>query len=828
MSLRSFVINRHGEHIPVLFDTITSRNEDLRSGEQYGSVLEHIDSPAITAEVVKRFRNGMTTRELDIETAAICADRSTHHSDYEALAGRIYISDLHKQTPARLDEMIKTLGEGASRISAEMMGIITRGADKIAAHIDTMRDYKLRPFGYQTLAKSYLMRGDLNGVTERVGHFYMRVALGLFVCQPNKRGHELPDDIFNQKLMEAFDYYDALSTQRISNATPTLLNAGTNHSQLSSCFQLATGDDLATLFDTLKSAALISKWSGGISLWLHNLRAEGAKIMGTAGECSGIKRYVKILNEVQLYVDQGGKRPGAFALYLSVDHDDIFTFLAMGRLRGEEALHSMSAPDIKYALWVSDLFMETLSAQLENDAAVARGEPGNPAAGEWYLFSPDTAPGLHLAYGDEYRELYTRYVKEGRARRKVLAGDIISAAFQTWTQVGVPYVLFKDAINKKSNMKNVASICSSNLCTEILIPSWSSHDTPDFMKFHPDNIAPEFGVCNLAAICLGSFVRAAPCTVDYEGIIKEARRCTVALNKIIDLNYYPTEECRRSNTRHRPIGIGIMGLADVFAQLKLAYGSPAALDVARAIAACVYFGAMTQSIELARDSKSYDSFQGSPASFGEIQPDMWDTASLPPDWSELIATTTNGAIPAAAWEQMRADLRAGYLSNAYVTAYMPTATTSNIVSQNECFEPFTSNIYTRKTLAGEFMVVNSYLMRDLIALGLWNSGMRRRIIAAGGSIANITSIPEDIRRIYRTSRELHPTLTIRTAAAMAPFICQSMSMNLFLEEPNLPKILRFLIEGWRAGLKTGMYYCHTQPAAGSQKTSVMECTTCVL
>lgn len=837
---KSYVVTRRGEHAPVLFDTITARNEDLRSNPTYGPELSFIDSPMITAEVASRFRNGMTTRELDAETAAICIDRASYHSDYEGLAARIYVSDLHKRTPANLDEMIARITGAAPtadsvRLTEEFTGVVARAADRIRGRIDFARDYRFRFFGYQTVARSYLLRPTArreessildDQLMERPQHLYMRVALGIFVCQADGRGHLADEAAFSARLAQAFTYYDALSTQRVSNATPTMLNAGTIVPQLSSCFQLATADDLPTLLDTVKSAGLISKWSGGVSLWLHGVRAEGAPIRKTGGRCSGIKRYVKILNELQLYVDQGGNRPGAFAAYLSVDHDDVFTFLAMARLRGEEALKSLNAPDLKYALWVPDLFMRALTAQLENEAAVAAGGAGDPSAGDWHLFSPDEAPGLHLAHGEAYEKLYAQYCAEGRARRRVKAGDVIAEAFKTWTQVGVPYVLFKDAINRKSNMRNVAPICSSNLCVEVLIPSWSDYDAAEFARFHPDNArGGEFGVCNLAAVCLESFVKRGDdgrVAVDFASICDAAALEARALNRVIDLNYYPSAECQRSNQRHRPIGVGIMGLADVLARLDVIYGSPESAAVARAISACVYFGALSESARMADAEGAYASFAGSPASEGKLQPDLWvEAGDLDQGWEQEVEASTGGVLRPADWARLRAHAARG-LRNAYVTAYMPTATTSNIVGQNECFEPFTSNVYTRKTLAGEFLVVNKHLMRRLAGLNLWDEKMRRDLLAASGSVQSIDRVPPEIKRLHRTAREMHPSLILRTAKAMAPFVCQSMSMNLFLDEPSLPKILRFLVEGWQSGLKTGMYYCHMRPAASSQKSSVVD------
>jgi ribonucleoside-diphosphate reductase alpha chain len=856
----TYVINRRGEREVAKFDRITERNEGLCSGA-YGPELA-LDCPAITAQVVRRFRNGMTTADLDAETAAICISLATHHSDYEWLAARMIANTLHKRVPLTADGMVEALLKRETmRLSGEYAGIVRRAAPAINERMVLQRDYRFRYFGWQTMARSYLLRpgarqkGSMfldQELMELPQQLYMRVALGVFVCQPDGRGHEAPGDLFDQRLQAAFRFYDFLSLQKVSNATPTMVNAGTVVQQLSSCFQLAAADDLSALYRTVKHAAEISKWSGGISIWLHGMRAEGSLIRKTGGLTTGVKRYLRVLNDTQLYVDQGGSRNGAFAVYLGVDHDDIFTFLRVARPKGEEALANLNSPNMKYALWVPDAFMRALVAQLEAAERAEKGvpQPGDDHAGDWHLFSPDEAPGLHLVWGAEYDTRYAQYVAEGRYRRRVKASDVIAEAFKTWGQAGTPYVLYKDTINRKSNLKNVAPICSSNLCTEVLLPSWNKNDSAEFAKFHPDNaLGGEYGVCNLAAICLESFVLGdrieageswANC-FDYaclgEAVSLEVR----ALNRVIDLNYYPTAECRRSNQRHRPIGIGIMGLADVLARFRLIYGSPEAQAFARGVSAAVYFHALGESCDLAVREGSYASYAGSPVSQGILQPDMWvDGGELGNNWENTIEVFTGGYLKPKHWANLRARCEEG-VRNGYVTAYMPTVTTSNVAGQNECFEPFTSNLYTRKTGAGEFVVVNRHLMAELTALGLWDEPMRRAVLAAGGSVQDNPRIPPEVQQRYRTAREIHPTLVVRMAAAMAPFVCQSMSLNLFLDEPNLPKILRFMVESWRAGLK-GQYYVHTAPAAGTQMSSVANiarpqaendeaagaCSTCVL
>jgi len=1084
---RSFVVDRHGNHVPVLFDIITARNEALCTDPRYGPTLAVVDCPLITADVVSRFRSGMSTRELDAETVGICTSYATRHTDYDALAARVMVSDLHKRTPADLAEMVAALQAAAPdreslRYSDEYLGVVARGRAAIAQRLVPERDFILRTFGFQTLARSYLVRPTASDrvsslvdtqLMERPQHLFMRVGLGLCVCQPDGQGHAASDADFARRLEEAFELYDALSLQRVSNATPTLLNAGTYLTQLSSCFMLSAGDDLRSLLEVVPTAGMISKMSGGISIALHALRAEGALIRSSGGRGSGIKHYVGILDKLQKYADQGGNRPGAFALYLGVDHDDILTFLNIARLKCEPKYEALQARHVFAAMWVPDMFWEALEAQLANDARVEADGLSDPTAGDWALFSPDTAPGLHLAYGQEYRELRTRYIREGRARRVIKAGEIIEAAFKSWRQTGRPYVLHKDAINRKSNMMNVAPVVSSNLCVagdslvltdagfrriaelagqdtrvwngmewapvtvmqtnlaaglvrviledglfldctpyhkfysaeglerpasslrpgdeleacpgwhsvdagtpaagayeaghaglsaplqadiasrvewlaglcdsfgaveggeageessiriqgtdrlvgarlllqtlsfgglpsaargelrissriartlvtvfgfsprrltlpagisepepaapprvsavitlpgryptfcfteplrhrgvfngvycgqccEITIPAWSTFDAPTLAKFHPGNAGhAEIGVCNLAAVCLETFVteRGGEVHLDFAGIAGGGALETRTLNRVIDLNLSPDPACAAGNKRHRPIGVGVLGTADVLARLSLPYGSQAAAAKARGIAAVLHFASVQESCALAERDGPYETFEGSPISQGLLQPDLWVRAGdLEPDWEAQVETATYGYLRPADWAALRVRARRG-VRNAFLNAYMPTATTSNLTGQNESFEPFSSNLYTRETLAGEFFIINRHLMRRLAALGLWDDQMREALLASGGSIQGIERIPPEVRRLFRTAREIHPSLHIRMAKAMAPFICQSMSFNLQLNEPSLPVIIRFLLEGWKEGLKCGMYYCHSRAATGSQKAAAPE------
>lgn len=833
--VRRYVVDRRGNAVDVRFDRITDRLSALCAEPRCGRALEAVDVIGVVTAVIDRFRNGMTTRELDLAAAEVCAERSTRHREYDLLAARILVSDLHKRTPESMRDMIAVLRRSpACRVADGLAAAVARGGAAIDARLDFARDYRFGLFGYQTLARIFLQTGgERNEVTERPQHLYMRVALGVFA----QAAADAPEPVWARALEEAFEFYDALSLHLVSNASPTMLNVGTPYPQASSCYQMSVGDDMVSLMMTVGELGIISCKSAGISLALHEMRSIGSLIRSTGGTAKGVCAYAPIINDVQIYSDQGGRRPGAVAIYLAVDHADVLSFIEMARPTNPGVY---KAAELKYALWVPDRFMRVLAAEIAAEAAgaaetaaaveaagvsvEAREEAAKTAkakaasvakaAGAWHIFDPRVAPGLQLVHGAAYDALYEQYVAEGRYCKCIRASDIIHAAHKSWAACGVPYVLFKDHINAKTNMMNVAPITSSNLCAEITLPCWSNFDAEKYGAFHPDNAAGgEIGVCNLASICLESFVDAAHC-LDYGGIIAAAALEARVLNRVIDLNAYPDEKARRSNRRHRPIGIGIMGFADVLADLRIAYGSTKALTIAQAAAACVYYGAASQSAADAVAEGPYASYAGSPVSAGRLTPDLWaERGELAADWEDAIAATTRGALTPAMWAELRRAAATTGMRNAYLTAMMPTATTSNVVGQNECFEPFTSNLYTRQTLAGEFVLVNRHLVRELSLLGLWNEELRRDIVARQGSVKGHPRIPADVARRYLTAREIHPTKVVRTAAALAPFVCQSLSMNLWLAAPDLPRILRFLFEAHAAGLKTGMYYCHTLPAA---------------
>ena len=801
----SHVIKRGGATEEVRFDAVTDRNADLCS-EAYGRGLDHVHPrlPELTLEVFRRFRSGMSTHELDLLTVAVCASHSTRHRDYSDLAARIIVSDLHKTTPPSFVAAVRQLAGG--RLSEELVGISERAAALIDARLVSSRDYAFTYFGIQTMIRSYLLRKDgaASATVERPQHAYMRVALGVCVAQPDRRGHEAEEGAFRGRLARAFAVYDLLSTHRLTHASPTIFNAGTRRPQLSSCFLLRVDDDLETLLQVDKDAGLISKWAGGIGIGPTPMRAEGAPIRATGGVSSGLRRYVAKLNAGQLYVNQGGLRPGAYALYLEPWHADVFTFLEMGRFKGA----AVNAPDLKYALWVPDLFMEAVCAELED-----------PAAGDWHLFSPDRAPGLHEVFGDEFRALHRRYVEEGRFERVVKASAVAMEWFRTVAQRGNPYILFKDHINRKSNLSHVRCITHSNLCGEVIIPSWHDEGRPD---------EAEYGVCNLSALPLASFLLEGEdgkaSGVDWPGLAEAAAAALRNLDSIIDLNFYPVEACRRSNLRHRPVAIGIAGLADVFARLGLVYGSEAACRLDAAIHAVIYFAAMAASARLAETEGSFASYPGSPSERGELQPDMWVRCGhLALGWEEAVAETTGDLLRPADWATLRAACRAG-LRNSYVTADMPTATSSQTTGQNEAFEPFTTNLYTRKTLAGDFTLLNPHLVRELEALDLWDEEMRLALLESGGSVQGVERVPLELRRRFRTAREIDQRLLTRHAAARNPFLSQTQSLNYYFGAPIFSDALTVLVDGWKAGLTTGSYYIHTTPATGAQKQTFLRQT----
>ncbi|MBM9591230.1 ribonucleoside-diphosphate reductase subunit alpha [Leptospira sp. 201903075] len=741
-----FVLKRNGKQESVKFDKVTARIEKLSYG------LSRLVSPIdVAKKVIEGIYDGVSTSELDNLASEISASLTTKHPDYALLASRIAVSNLHKNTTKSFSETMERLysyvdpktGKAMPLIAEDVWEIVKKHSELLDSSIIYDRDFGFDYFGFRTLEKSYLLRLD-GKIVERPQHMYMRVAIG----------------IHKDRIQDVIKTYNLMSERWFTHATPTLFNAGTPKPQMSSCFLLTMKDDsIEGIYDTLKQTAKISQSAGGIGLSIHNIRATGSYIGGTNGTSNGIIPMLRVFNDTARYVDQGGgKRKGAFAIYLEPWHADIFPFLELKKNHGKE---EMRARDLFYALWISDLFMK-------------RVEEGS----DWSLFCPNEAPGLSDVYGDDFVKLYEQYEREGRARTKVKAQELWFAIVESQIETGTPYLLYKDAANSKSNQKNLGTIKSSNLCTEIL----------EFTS--PDEVA----VCNLASVALPKFVSEGKFLFDtlYEIVYQ----MTVNLNRIIDENYYPVPEAKNSNLKHRPIGIGVQGLADVFILLRMPYESDAAKKLNIEIFETIYFASMTASKDIAKVEGTYPSYPGSPLSKGIFQFDLWDVK------------------PTGRWdfESLRKEVVQYGARNSLLVAPMPTASTSQILGNNECFEPYTSNIYSRRVLSGEFIIVNKHLLHDLIELGLWNSQMKNQIIEAGGSIQSIPSIPDSLKEIYKTVWEMKQRSLIDMARDRGAFICQSQSLNLFVESPTVSKLSSMHFYAWKQGLKTGMYYLRTKAA----------------
>jgi ribonucleoside-diphosphate reductase alpha chain len=750
-----FVIKRNGKRESVKFDKITARIEKLC----YGLDRRFVNSIDVAKKVIEGLYDGVSTTELDNLAAETAASLTVKHPDYALLASRIAVSNLHKNTTKSFSGTMELLydardsktGKAVPLLSDDTWAVIRENAELLDSTIIYDRDYGFDYFGFRTLEKSYLLKVD-GKVAERPQHMYMRVAIGI---------HR--DDIES-----AIRTYHLMSERWFTHATPTLFNAGSPKPQMSSCFLLTMKDDsIDGIYDTLKQTAKISQSAGGIGLSIHNIRATGSYIGGTNGTSNGIIPMLRVFNDTARYVDQGGgKRKGAFAIYLEPWHADVFEFLDLRKNHGKDELR---ARDLFYALWIPDLFMQRVEA-----------------GGEWSLFCPHEAPGLHETWGAEFESLYARYESEGRARRVVKAQDLWFAILDAQIETGTPYLLYKDTANRKSNQQNLGTIKSSNLCTEII--EYTSAD--------------EVAVCNLASLALPRFVIDG--RFDHQKLYDVTYEVTKNLNKIIDHNYYPVEEARNSNLRHRPIGLGVQGLADAFILLRLPFESEGARQLNREIFETIYFAAMTASKDLAKADGAYSSFAGSPTSKGQFQFDLW------------------GVEPTLRWDWYRLKdevIRFG-LRNSLLVAPMPTASTSQILGNNECFEPYTSNIYVRRVLSGEFVVVNKHLLKDLVELGLWNEDIKNKIIFHNGSIQAIDEIPAAIKELYKTVWEIKQRTIIDMAADRGAYICQSQSLNLFVDTPTANRLTSMHFYGWKKGLKTGMYYLRTQAATQAVQFTV--------
>ena len=740
------VIKRNGRKESIKFDKVTARIEKL--SYSLSPLVNPID---VAKKVIEGIYDGVPTTELDNLAAETAASLATKHPDYALLASRIAVSNLHKNTTKCFSETMSKLyhyadsgsGKKSPLIADDVWAIIEANAEILDSSIIYDRDFGFDYFGFKTLEKSYLLKIE-GKIVERPQHMYMRVAIG----------------IHKHDIESAIKTYNLMSERWFTHATPTLFNAGTPKPQMSSCFLLTMKDDsIDGIYDTLKQTAKISQSAGGIGLAIHNIRATGSYIGGTNGTSNGIIPMLRVFNDTARYVDQGGgKRKGAFAVYLEPWHADVFEFLDLRKNHGKE---EMRARDLFYALWISDLFMK----RVESD-------------GQWSLFCPNEAPGLSECWGPEFEALYEKYEQEGRARKTIKAQELWFAILDSQIETGTPYMLYKDAANGKSNQQNLGTIKSSNLCTEIM----------EFTS--PEEVA----VCNLASLALPRFVIDGK--FDQQKLYDVTYQVTKNLNNIIDNNYYPVEEAKTSNIRHRPIGLGVQGLADVFILLRLPFESDLAKMLNKNIFETIYFAGMTASKDLAKEQGAYETFKGSPLSKGIFQFDMWNVQ--PTDrWD---------------WASLRKEVMEYGVRNSLLVAPMPTASTSQILGNNECFEPYTSNIYSRRVLSGEFIIVNKHLLKDLVNLGLWNHDMKNKIIANNGSVQNINAIPADIKELYKTVWEIKQRNLIDMAADRGAYICQSQSLNLFVDTPTVAKLTSMHFYAWKKGLKTGMYYLRTQAA----------------
>jgi len=786
------VLKRNGELEEVAFDKILQRIKKI--GNESG-ITASINYSALSIKVIDQMFDKIPTTKLDELMAEQCASLSATHPDYSVLAARISISNLHKNTLPSFHETMSKLflnkdkhdiNKAAPIISEKLWDIVERHAARLEACIDYDRDYLFDYFGFKTMERSYLFK--INGqIVERPQHMWMRVSLG----------------IHGTDLDRVEETYYHMSNKYFTHATPTLFNAGTSNPQLSSCFLVTMEEDsIDGIYDTLKDCAKISKHSGGIGLSVSNVRSNGTLIKGNNGTSNGIVPMLRVFNETARYVNQGNRRPGSIAIYLEPWHADVFEFLDMKKNQGDE---NTKARDLFYALWISDLFMERVVADED-----------------WSLFCPNECPGLVESHSDAFRTLYTRYETEGRAKRTMKARVLWLKMLESQMETGTPYFLYKDACNTKSNQQNLGTIRSSNLCTEIV--EYSDKD--------------ETAVCNLASIALPMYVNQETKEFNYDKLHDIVKMIVLNLNRIIDVNFYPTEKARRSNMRHRPIGIGVQGLADAFILMDVAFYSDAAKEINRLIFETIYHASLQKSNEIAIElfnatnmghhddanddwRGAYSTFAGSPASKGLLQFDLWTSSQSSTASSQ--SSTANGADMCSDrydWQTLKQSIVKHGMRNSLLVAPMPTASTSQLLGFNECFEPFTSNIYVRRTVAGEFVMVNKYLMRELIGLGLWDDKMKNSIIANRGSVQHLTTLPEHVRNKYKIVWEIPSKHIIDMAADRGVFICQSQSMNLWMEDPNFRTLGSMHIYAWKKGLKTGIYYLRRKAAHSAQQFTI--------
>jgi ribonucleoside-diphosphate reductase alpha chain len=767
-----YVVKRDGRREAVAFEKVSERLRKVAVGLR-------VNVTALAQKVLVQIVDNITTSQLDELAANLAISNVTINPDYGTLAARVIISNHQKNTPytfaqamTRLTLTTDKAGKVRPVVDPELARVATEYAELIESHMDYERDYLLDFFGFKTLEKAYLLRGAKRSLVERPQHMWMRVSLGLWLPSASAGGTVWLDRVFKT--------YDMMSRKLFTHATPTLFNCGTPKPQLSSCFLLALKEDsIEGIYDTLKQCALISQHAGGIGLHIHNLRARGSAIHGTNGTSNGLVPMLRNFNSTARYVDQGGgRRNGSFAVYLEPWHADIQDFLKLKLNNGNE---EERCRDLFYALWVPDLFMERVQS-----------------GGDWTLFCPAEAPGLADVVGDDFKALYERYEAEGLGRTTIKAQKLWFEVLDSQIETGTPYLVYKDAANKKSNQQNLGVIKSSNLCSEII--EYSSAD--------------ETAVCNLASLGLPSFVSEG--TFDFAGLREAVHVVVRNLNQVIDVNYYPTPETRTSNMRHRPVGLGVQGLADVFALMRVPWeitgeggrvvANPAAVLLNKRIFAHIYYAAVEESCLLAEEQGPYSTFKGSPAAAGRLQPDLWNVEPVEDEGLD--------------WASLRSRVQTVGLRNSLLVAPMPTASTSQILGFNECFEPFTTNIYKRLTLAGEFIQVNKYLVAELLSLGVWSTELKDKIVAKGGSVQGLAEIPLDVQALYKTVWELKQKTLIDLAADRGAYICQSQSLNLFVADPDYSKLTSMHFYAWQRGLKTGIYYLRTKPPVAPQQVTI--------
>lgn len=751
-----YVVKRDGRKEAVKFDKITARIVKMCYG------LDPLVSPeAVAMKVIEGLFDGVTTKQLDNLAAEVAAAKTIDHPDYALLASRISVSNLHKETKKSFSEVIEDMynyvdpktGQKASLVAEDIHQIIQENKDRLDSSIIYDRDFRYDYFGFKTLTRSYLLK--MNGkIAERPQQMLMRVSVG----------------IHKNDIDSAIKTYNLMSEGWFTHATPTLFNSGTPKPQMSSCFLLTMKEDsIDGIYDTLASCAKISQSAGGIGLAIHDIRAKGTYIKGTNGTSNGIVPMLRVFNDTARYVDQGGgKRKGSFAMYIEPWHADVFDFLDLKKNHGKE---EQRARDLFYALWIPDLFMKRVK---EN--------------GDWTLMCPHECPGLSETHSEEFETLYTKYEAEGKGRKTIKAQDLWFKILESQIETGTPYMLYKDAANAKSNQQNLGTIKSSNLCTEII-----EYTAPD-----------EVAVCNLASLALPKFVSEDKKSFDHQKLFDVTYQATLNLNKIIDGNYYPVKEAENSNLRHRPIGLGVQGLADAFIMLGMPFESQDARALNKEIFETIYYASMTASKDIAKVEGTYSTYEGSPVSKGQFQFDLWGVT--PTDRWE--------------WDLLKEEVKQHGVRNSLLLAPMPTASTAQILGNNECFEPYTSNIYTRRVLSGEFIVVNKHLLKDLVKEGLWNDTVRQKIMAANGSVQNISEVPQHLKDLYKTAWEISQKAIIDQAADRGAYICQSQSLNIFMENANFGKLTSMHFYGWEKGLKTGMYYLRTKAATDAIKFTI--------